>query len=165
MPKNKNPLLDEDFLSSLKEIIVGVVKEVGEKKSPPQEEIKASTTSKLDNMEIANGREKIKEVADLETILNTRSTNAFGTTEYAIYEERLKGMTVADMQALAQKVGVDPFLDILRLKEGLKAAFVSASKNFGGALRKAPKPVNRQLNPRNPEDLKVMQMLGMQTSR
>ena len=62
---------------------------------------------------------------------------------------------------MAQKLGINPFQSSPALAAALKTSFVQNSKQSMGAMREVPKVKNRQLNPRDPKDLAVMQSLGM----
>ncbi len=118
-------------------------------------------SSPLDSLEITNGELKtdpLDKVRNLEKALCMAKTNPFGTTDFSIFEQNLEGMTMASLQSLAQGVGVDPYTSYPVLKGALKTAFIHTTK---GSLKERPKPVQKTLDPRNPEHLKVMQSLGM----
>ena len=157
-----NPIFTQD----LKEFIVSAIKEIlaeGNVVSKASE-APATQTMTLDKLELANGQTeeaRLEKVKKLETLLGTASTNPYGTTEYAIFEDKIKQMTVADMQGMAQKLGINPFQSSPALAAALKTSFVQNSKQSMGAMREVPKVKNRQLDPRNPKDLAVMQSLGM----
>ncbi len=121
--------------------------------------------SPLDNLELANGQVKetdLDRVKRLETVLCTAQTNPFGTTDYGIFEQSLEGMTMASLQSLAQRVGVNPWSSMPEVKKDLKTAFVHT--NSQGTLKQRPTTKNRTLNPNDPKDLKVMQLLGMKVA-
>jgi len=124
----------------------------------------------LESLEQTNGKlpeelekDKLDKVRKMEQLFDTKSVNAFGTTELSIFQDRLKEMTLADLQNLAYKVGVDQHLQPAQLKNALKNAFIQASKSFGGGLREKPKAVNTYLDPKNEKHLKLMRMMGMAT--
>lgn len=119
----------------------------------------------LNDLEIANGQVKetdIDRIKRLETVLCTAQTNPFGTTDFGIFEQSLDGMTMASLQSLAQRVGVNPWNSMPELKKDLKTAFVHT--NSQGTLKQRPPTKNRTLDPKNPKDLKVMQLLGMKVA-
>lgn len=160
-----NPIFTQD----LKDFIVSAIKEILADKNvlaiaSKEIESAAPQTMTLDKLELANGQTeeaRLEKVKTLETLLGTASTNPYGTTEYAIFEDKIKQMTVADMQGMAQKLGINPFQSSPALAAALKTSFVQNSKQSMGAMREVPKVKNRQLDPRNPKDLAVMQSLGM----
>ena len=136
----------------------------------------AQSPASLENLEITTGQlpdgeedlavskgSKLDEVRKLEEVFNTKKVNPYGTTELEIFEEKLKSMTLADMQNIAYKVGVEQHLQAPQLRKALKNSFVQASKSFGGGFRPKPQPVNTRLDPKNPKHLKLMQMMGVAT--
>lgn len=134
--------------------------------SPASLESLEITTGKLpdDEEDLAVSKaSKLDEVRKLEEVFNTKKVNPYGTTELEIFEEKLKNMTLADMQNIAYKVGVEQHLQAPQLRKALKNSFVQASKSFGGGFRPKPQPVNTRLDPKNPKHLKLMQMMGVAT--
>jgi hypothetical protein len=136
----------------------------------------AQSPASLENLEITTGKlpdeedsppvskaSKLDEVRKLEEVFNTKKVNPYGTTELEIFEEKLKNMTLADMQNIAYKVGVEQHLQAPQLRKALKNSFVQASKSFGGGFRPKPQPVNTRLDPKNAKHLKLMQMMGVAT--
>lgn len=135
----------------------------------------AQSPASLESLEIATGQlpdeedlavskgSKLDEVRKLEEVFNTKKVNPYGTTELEIFEEKLKSMTLADMQNIAYKVGVEQHLQAPQLRKALKNSFIEASKSFGGGFRPKPQPVNTRLDPKNPKHLKLMQMMGVAT--
>ena len=125
----------------------------------------AVNPSALDNLELANGQlqeTELDRIKKLEQVLCTAQTNPFGTTEFGIFEQNLEGMTMASLQSLAQRVGVNPWGSMPEVKKNLKTAFVHT--NSQGSLKQRPQTKNRILNPNDPKDLKVMQLLGMKVA-
>lgn len=136
----------------------------------------AQSPASLESLEITTGQlpdgeedspvskaSKLDEVRKLEEVFNTKKVNPYGTTELEIFEEKLKSMTLADMQNIAYKVGVEQHLQAPQLRKALKNSFVQASKSFGGGFRPKPQPVNTRLDPKIPKHLKLMQMMGVAT--
>lgn len=107
--------------------------------------------------------EKLNHVRAMEEVFGTKKVNPYGTTEPAIFEEKLKSMTYADLQNLAHEVGVPANYQPPQLRKALKNSFIQASKSFGGSFRPKPTPVDSRLDPKNPKHLKLMRMLGMAT--
>tara|TARA_Y100000310_G_scaffold343308_1_gene450315 strand:- start:2188 stop:2625 length:438 start_codon:yes stop_codon:yes gene_type:complete len=92
---------------------------------------------KLDSMKLTDGKadgknevykDEIKKARDLEELLGTRNLAPFGTYSEATFDEKLKDMTLVDMQELAVKVGIFPNTNRQVLKNRLKKEFVSSSK-------------------------------------
>ena len=116
----------------------------------------------LESLEQVNGQlaeTALDKIKKLEKILSTAQTNPFGTTDYSIFESSIENKTVASLQDLAQRVGVNPWDSLPVLKKNLKTAFIQT--NSQGTLRERPKTKGVTLDPRNPKHLQVMQSLGM----
>jgi hypothetical protein len=79
----------------------------------------------LKDMEITNGKSFIEKQKNLEELLGINKISPFGTYELEVFEENLKGCTHSDLQKLAQRVGLNPFLDKSRLKQVLVKEFIS----------------------------------------
>lgn len=127
----------------------------GEQKSPPP----------LESLEQVNGQleeSPLDKIKKLEKVLATAQVNPFGTTDYSIFESSLDSKTMASLQDLAQRVGVNPWDSMPVLKKNLKTAFVQT--NTQGTLKPRPQTKNVTLDPRDPKHLKVMQSLGMKVS-
>lgn len=153
----KNILSDEKNLLSAQPMNLSTLEQVnGQSSEQP---------SALDNLELANGQlqeTELDRIKKLEQVLCTAQTNPFGTTEFGIFEQNLEGMTMASLQSLAQRVGVNPWSSMPEVKKDLKTAFVHT--NSQGTLKQRPPTKNRTLNPNDPKDLKVMQLLGMKVA-
>lgn len=113
----------------------------------------------LEDLELTHGKEFIQKQKQLEELLGINKISPFGTYELEIFEEKLKQSTHSDLQTLAQRVGLNPFIDKARLKEALKKEFLAYSKNMRrGAI---PQPVTQfKLDPNNPEHQKTIKILG-----
>jgi hypothetical protein len=113
----------------------------------------------LEDLELTHGKEFIEKQKQLEELLGINKISPFGTYEVEIFEEKLKNSTHSDLQSLAQRVGLNPFIDKGRLKEALKKEFIAYSKNMRrGAI---PQPTRQiQLNPNNPKHAKTIKILG-----
>lgn len=94
-----------------------------------------SKPSLLEEIEImkASGQtgspEFVEKMKQLEVILGISQVNPFGTNEMEIFQESLKEMSTSDLQALARKVGVNPYLDRPLLKQTLIKEFGHYTKN------------------------------------
>jgi hypothetical protein len=85
------------------------------------EEMKASGQTNTEQF-----KQKTKE---LEIMLGIDTINPFGTNELDIFEDNLRQMTNADMQRLAERVGINPHYDRSSLKTILIKEFKSVNKN------------------------------------
>jgi hypothetical protein len=113
----------------------------------------------LDNIEVTNGKNFTERQRELEELLGINKISPFGTYELEVFEDNLKGCTHSDLQKLAQRVGLNPFLDKSRLKSSLIKEFVAYSKNSRRAS--IPQPVSQfRLDPNNPDHAKTIKILG-----
>lgn len=113
----------------------------------------------LKDLEVTNGKNFIEKQKDLESLLGINKISPFGTYELEVFEQNLKSSTQSDMQKLAQRVGLNPFLDKSRLKACLIKEFIAYSKNCRRAA--IPQPVNQlRLDPNNPKHAKTIKILG-----
>lgn len=114
---------------------------------------------KLDELEIANGKQDLEKHKQLEQLLSINKINPFGTSSLEVFEDNMKGYTQADMQRLAERVGVNPYLDRARLKTTLFKEFKAQNKNNRGNL--LPQPIQSVvLDPNNPQHAKTIKILG-----
>jgi hypothetical protein len=113
----------------------------------------------LQDLEITNGKDFTKKQRELEELLGINKISPFGTYELEVFEENLKSATHSDLQKLAQRVGLNPFLDKSRLKGSLVKEFIAYSKNSRrGAI---PQPQNQlKLDPKNPQHAETLKILG-----
>lgn len=98
-------------------------------------------------------------MAKLENILGVDQLNPFGTNELDIFEEKIKGMSYADMRQLAYKVGVSPFQTEPTLKNALKKEFKAQNKNNMRNIMPESSSVIK-LDPNNPKHAKTLKILG-----
>jgi hypothetical protein len=85
--------------------------------------------AKLEDLELASGKDFIEQQKKLEELLGVNKISPFGTNELEVFEDKLKGATQADLQKIAQRVGLNPFLDRSRLKAALIKEFNAYTKN------------------------------------
>tara|TARA_Y100000356_G_C11240876_1_gene280863 strand:+ start:203 stop:622 length:420 start_codon:yes stop_codon:yes gene_type:complete len=88
-----------------------------------------SSASKTQEKEMifADGKaaeDRHKLACDIEEILGTTPSNPFGTTSASVFEEKLSGMNLTQMQELAVKASVFPSGNKTTLKNKLKKDFV-----------------------------------------
>lgn len=115
--------------------------------------------NELNSLEHVNGKEYKEKLLKLEKILGVQEVNPFKTTDLQVFEDRLAEMNYAEMQALAMRVGLSPYLQ----KPQLKKALVKECRNYnlnatGKLLPLATKSI--QLDPNNPQHQKTLKILG-----
>ncbi len=165
----KKQSAQQTILSALENLTVTVGKLAEKVQTLEASKVPASlgqletVTGKLPEEEEQSAEEKLNHVRAMEEVFGTKKVNPYGTTELPIFEEKLKGMTYADLQNLAYEVGVPANYQPPQLRKSLKNSFIQASKSFGGGFRPKPVPVDSRLDPKNPKHLKLMKMLGMAT--
>ena len=105
-------------------------------------------------------KEKIRE---LEVILGVKELSPFGTNELEIFEDKLKTMNLTDMMRMAEKAGLNAYLDRPRLKTALLKEFKAYTRNNRRNI--IPNPVKQpELDPNNPvhaSTIKMLQDLGI----
>ena len=113
----------------------------------------------LQDLEITNGKDFVQKQKELEELLGINKISPFGTYELEVFEENLKSATHADLQKLAQRVGLNPFLDKSRLKGSLTKEFIAYSKNMRrGTIPQAQNQL--KLDPKNPQHAEILRILG-----
>jgi hypothetical protein len=113
----------------------------------------------LNNLEHINGQEYKEKVLKLEKILGVQEVNPFKTTDPLVFEDRLAEMNYSEMQALAMRVGLSPYLQKPQLKKALAKQFRSYNLNATGKLLPlTAKSV--KLDPNNPQHQKTLKILG-----
>jgi len=111
----------------------------------------------LENMETTNGK---LDSATLEEVFGIKQTNPFGTTDRQVFETRLSNISYAQMQNLANRLGLTSFASQPQLRKNLLRAFDEQNK-IGKYLVPPVQPKQTRLDRNNPEHLKLMQQLGM----
>ena len=113
----------------------------------------------LQDLEITNGKDFVQKQKELEELLGINKISPFGTYELEVFEDNLKGATHIDLQRIAQRVGLNPFLDRGRLKNALIKEFKAYTKNARRNL--IPQSSNQlKLDPKNPKHKKTIKILG-----
>ena len=130
------------------------------KKETPEK--KPSLISEINEMKAKNETrtpEFAKKMGELENILGVDQINPFGTNEFDVFEEKLKGMTERDLQDLAYKVGLNPYVPVPALKGVLKAEFKSYNRN--NMRNSMPTKVDTiKLDPNNPDHEETIKIIG-----
>jgi hypothetical protein len=113
----------------------------------------------LNSIEHINGKEYKDKVLKLEKILGVQEVNPFKTTDPQVFEERLAEMNYAEMQALAMRVGLSPYLQKPQLKKALAKQCRSYNLNATGKML-ALSAKSVKLDPNNPQHQKTLKILG-----
>lgn len=96
-------------------------KKTQSKKSSPKKAVKKD----VNDLNIADGKDDIEKIKNLEDLLGVKQTNPYRTTSEAVLEERMNEMTLTDLQTFAIRVGILPSGNKLTLKNKLKKSFKS----------------------------------------
>ena len=94
------------------------------KKTSAKKNVKGSENL-LDNLRVADGKTDIEKIKSLEGLLGVQQTNPFRTTSEAILQERMREMTLTDLQSFAVRLGMMPSGNKLSLKTKITRAFKS----------------------------------------
>ena len=113
----------------------------------------------LNNLEHVNGKEYKEKLLKLEKILGVQEVNPFKTTDPQVFEDRLAEMNYSEMQALAMRVGLSPYLQKPQLKKALAKQFRSYNLNATGKLLPLTAK-SIELDPNNPQHQKTLKILG-----
>jgi hypothetical protein len=89
--------------------------------------------SKLDDLDFADGKkeERIRKAEELEKLVGISDVNPYGTTIASVFEEKLKDMSLVDLQALAVKVGEFPSGTQTSLRNKLRKSFRDNQRGTG----------------------------------
>jgi len=144
-------------------------KKLVKKKPVVKEEVKAEEPKKERNLieqinemkanNEVNTPEFREKMEKLEKVLGVDQINPFGTNELDIFQDKLKGMSYADMRQLAYKVGVNPFQAEPQLKSILLKEFESSNKNNMRNIMPQSSSVIK-LDPNNPKHAETLRILG-----
>jgi hypothetical protein len=113
----------------------------------------------IEDLEFANGKSFVENQRDLESLLGIDKISPFGTYELEVFEENLKGATHADLQKIAQRVGLNPFIERSRLKTALIREFTVYTKN--ARRNTVPQPAKViKLDPKNPQHAETLRLIS-----
>jgi hypothetical protein len=96
---------------------------------------------------------------ELEVLLGVSEISPFGTNELEVFESNLREMSLAEMQKLAQKVGLNPFHDQVTLKNILIKEFKASTRNS----RRNIMPTMMEsfkIDPNNPKHKQLLKILN-----
>jgi hypothetical protein len=121
-------------------------------------------TDPLDNMESSNGKlEDLNDLRSLEAIFAIKKTNVFGTTSIHVFKENLASMGIVDLQNMAEKVGVNKYLNAPEIKAALVRSFERNAGTHQHSLNIPKRPPAPKFDKNNPDHLSLMKSLGMKT--
>lgn len=113
----------------------------------------------LNDLEVTNGKDFADRQKALEELLGVDKISPFGTYDLEIFERELKLKSHTDLQTLAQRVGLNPFLDKSRIKASLIREFKEYTKNSRKNL--VPQISNQMtLDRKDPKHAEIMKILG-----
>jgi hypothetical protein len=95
----------------------------------------------------------------MEVVLGVSQISPFGTNELEIFEENMREMSYADLQKVANKIGINPYLEKPLLKKSLIREFTHYTRNS----RRNIMPQSSQtfvFDPNNPEHDKLKKILA-----
>jgi len=129
-------------------------KKTQKKKRAPRKKKEA----KLDSISRTTGKsydQSIERAKELEQVLGIHKMNPFKTTDIRILEEKMSGMNLTDLQALAVKAGVFPSGNARVLKNKLRKAF----KALGGSatIQLQNQPI---LDPKDPKNKEIVDLFN-----
>ena len=132
-------------------------KNISKKQTPVQPK-----KSELDNLTLADGKisnvdPDIERVKKLEEILGIKKSNPFGTSNIEIFREKLKEMTLIDLQHMCEKIGIFASGSRQDIRDKLLREFKSTNKGTISMLVQNPAVV---LDPNNPKHKKTLKILG-----
>jgi hypothetical protein len=118
--------------------------------------------SELDNLTFVDGKisnvdPDIEKVKKLEEILGIKKSNPFGTSNIEIFKDKLKEMTLIDLQHMCEKIGIFASGSRQDIRDKLLREFKSTNKGTISMLINNPAVI---LDPNNPKHRKTLKILG-----
>ena len=110
---------------------------------------------KVENLQVADGKNDIEKIKNLEDLLGVKQTNPFGTTNKEVLEERMHEMTLTDLQTFAIKIGILPSGNKLSLKNKILRSFKSHAGAGSGYIIGYNQPLVDPLSKTAEEILKI----------
>jgi hypothetical protein len=130
------------------------------KKKTTNKNIEQIKPSELDNLQLADGKQRIdpdiQKVKELEEILGIKKMNPFGTSNLEVFKEKLNEMTIVDMQHMCEKIGIFASGSRQQIKEKLLREFKSTNKGTISMLVQNPSFVLDPNNPKHKETIKIL---------
>jgi len=103
--------------------------------------------------------EFVSKMKRLEILLGVSQISPFGTNEIEIFEEKIREMSLSEMQSLARKVGVNPLYNRTLLKTSLLKEFRYNTRNSSRNIM--PSAISSFVpDSSNPEHDKLIKLLN-----
>jgi hypothetical protein len=105
-----------------------------------------------------NSPKFVSKMRQMEVLLGISEISPFGTNEMEIFEENLAEMNLSDMQKLALKIGINPYLEKPTLKKNLIREFFAYTRNS----RRNIMPTSTESfvpDPKNPKHQELMKLI------
>ena len=135
------------------------MKKIPKAKKPRSKTRRKSTAaqkqSKLDKLNLSDGKLEVEKVRELEELLGVSQMNAFKTNNLEVFQDNLTEMSLTDLQTLAAEIGIFPGGNKMALKNRLLKEFVSQTKGRRAAMG-TQKPIVDPDSPRFEEVKKLM---------
>ena len=116
----------------------------------------AKKQSDLDKLNLADGKQEVEKVRELEELLGVDQMNIFRTNDIEVFKENLAEMTTTDMQTLAAEAGIFPGGNKMALKNRLTKEFISQTKGN----RHAVGPARPIISPEDPRFEKLKKLMS-----
>ena len=107
-------------------------------------------------MNLADGKQEVEKVRELEELLGVDQMNIFRTNDIEVFKENLAEMTTTDMQTLAAEAGIFPGGNKMALKNRLTKEFISQTKGN----RHAVGPARPIISPEDPRFEKLQKLMS-----
>tara|TARA_Y100000296_G_scaffold82173_1_gene110861 strand:- start:599 stop:1018 length:420 start_codon:yes stop_codon:yes gene_type:complete len=111
--------------------------------------------SKLDKLNLSDGKLEVEKVRELEELLGVNQMNSFKTNNLEVFQDNLTEMSLTDLQTLAAEIGIFPGGNKMALKNRLLKEFVSQTKGRRAAMG-TQKPIIDPDSPKFEEVKKLM---------
>ena len=116
----------------------------------------AKKQSNLDKLNLADCKQEVEKVRELEELLGVDQMNIFRTNDIEVFKENLAEMTTTDMQTLAAEAGIFPGGNKMALKNRLTKEFISQTKGN----RHAVGPARPIISPEDPRFEKLQKLMS-----
>ena len=98
-----------------------------------------------------------EKVRKLESLLNVKDVNPFGTEDIESFTTKLEDMTIADMQRLCYDVGLRPMTNKIELKKQLIAQFERTRRSVNNGFQSSAKI---PLDTKSPSNSKLLKLIS-----
>ena len=130
-------------------------RKTAKKTTKVQKSTAAQKQSKLDKLNLSDGKLEVEKVRELEELLGVNQMNSFKTNNLEVFQDNLTEMSLTDLQTLAAEIGIFPGGNKMALKNRLLKEFVSQTKGRRAAMG-TQKPIIDPDNPKFEEVKKLM---------